>query len=125
MKLHHIRIIVLPVMTALTATSSFAGDLKLVGTWEGFAAPVYTKLVFREDGGLTYCSVASCRDVSCYDMPFEGSLDGVFTYSDNLRSWTFQRVSEDVVQAQMSTASGTSAIARYERETPAQFLTGG
>lgn len=102
----------------LPAAQSDANETKLVGTWTGFGYPLYTKLVLTDDGWLTYCAVSSCRSVQCFDMAYAGSLDDVFTYSEDLRSWRFERLGPQKVKGYVTTSDGTSAEATYEIETP-------
>jgi hypothetical protein len=111
------RFAVLTAALGLAGVDSSADEIKLVGTWEGFGYPLYTKLVISDDGWLTYCAVSSCRSVDCFDMAYEGPLDGTFTYRDELRSWTFERLSEFSVRGEVTTESGTSAVTVYELES--------
>lgn len=104
-------------LLALAGAACEAEDIKLVGTWEGFDFPLYTKLVISDDGWLTYCAVSSCRNVQCMDMAYEGSLAGTFTYEDELRSWRFERLGPFLVRGHVTTVSGTEAETLYEIES--------
>lgn len=112
------RYLILAALIILSPERSRAEETKLVGTWIGFDFPLYTKLVLSDDGWLTYCAVSSCRNVQCFDMAYAGSLDSTFTYSDELRSWRFQRLSPQKVKGYVTTISGTAAEVVYEIETP-------
>lgn len=101
-----------------THAPAAAQDVKFVGTWEGFSQPIYTKLVFHEDGSLTYCSVQNCRAIQCEKKSFSGSIEDSFTFSDGLREWTFERTRPDEFEALMSVRDGGMAFAVYAPEGP-------
>ena len=94
-----------------------AQDVKYVGVWEGVGGiPIYTKLMFGADEGLTYCSVQNCRQVSCWEMDYRGDIAGKFSYADDLRSWEFEWTGESEIQATLTNAEGGQAVAVYEPE---------
>lgn len=108
-------IAVFPVL--ILATSTFAKDGKFVGVWEGeFETPIYTKLVVGQDQSLVYCEVSSCRDVRCMDMPYTGSLQSTFEYSDESGSYVFERISEEEFEGTYTHVLGDVSTAYYEPE---------
>lgn len=97
---------------------AIAQDVKFVGTWEGFSQPIYSKLVFHDDGSLTYCSVQNCRAIQCEKKVFSGAIQDSFAFSDTLREWTFEWTSPEEIQALMSVKDGGMAFAVYAPEGP-------
>lgn len=98
--------------------AAFAQDVKFVGTWQGFSQPVYTKLVFHDDGSLTYCSVQNCRAIHCDKKEFSGSLGQSFLFSDELREWSFEWTKPDEIEALLSIRGGGMGFAVYSPEGP-------
>lgn len=95
-----------------------AQDVKYVGTWEGFSQPIYTKLVFHDDGGLTYCAVQNCRAIQCARRTFSGDIRKSFAFSDGLRDWSFDWTGPGEIDALMSVRDGGLAFAVYVPEGP-------
>lgn len=112
------RIAIVTVLAMIAASSTtFAKDLKYVGVWEGLGGvPIYTKLVFGADDVLTYCSVQSCRQVSCWKMRYRGDLMGKFSYADDLRSFEFEWTDDQKIKATLTNSEGGQAAAIYEPE---------
>ena len=103
--------------TMLLSANARAEDRKFTGTWDGFAGvPVYSKLVFHDDGQLTYCNVQNCRNVSCFKMAYKGSLDTKFSYADDLRSWKFEWTDPNRILGEFTNLEGETAFAWYTPE---------
>ena len=104
-------------MAIFVGTATSAKDHKYVGVWEGnFDTPIYTKLVLKKDKSLTYCEVSSCRQVSCMDMKYTGSLENKFEYSDTFGKYEFTRISVEEFGGVFTHKEGDVSTAYYEPE---------